>query len=120
MLVKEMSIREARILQPTSLGVAAVPSKKLAKTKRAELCLFALARTEIASAETKILFKTMAVYIIYRRRRILSALTATCDIKIRATNARVRPAEGLYPLVTCAVVLIRFANPKSAPAVIAT
>ena len=33
---------------------------------------------------------------------------------------RVLPGEGLYPLVTCAVVEMRFASPKSAPAVMAT
>ncbi len=51
---------------------------------------------------------------------MLRELTPTWDTKIKATNASVRPGDGVYPFVTCAVVLIKLANPKSAPAVIAT
>lgn len=55
----------------------------------------------------------------YRRVRTLKRLMRTCDTSTTASIPKVFPADGLYPLLTSAVVEIRFAKPKSIPVVTA-
>ena len=55
----------------------------------------------------------------YRRVRTLKRLMRTCDASTTASIPKVFPAEVWYPLLTSAVVEIRFAKPKSIPVVTA-